>query len=507
MKKYILFSLAALSLALTACEDELDKINKQPDRPSNEMISPDLQITDGIMSTGFTTSSGALAWYVSSYTEQLVGVGYNQLYNAEIRNISTTASSSTFNNEWNGTYGNILNLKLALEKAEEGGAYSTQVDTRGIIKTMLALNYGILTDMFGDIPCSEAGISRQPKLDSQESVYTEIFSLLNSAITDFTTAKNEGISYAGSHDILYGGKMEKWEAFAYALIARYKLHLMHVDSNAQAEALAAAKQAKSLGFEGAEITGFSSYSSNSSNPWAAFWKDRNYNAASKTVNDMLVERNDPRQPVYLAPWTYNGAQVLSDQPATPGNREDAQTTYGTAVGEGFAVPAWLNAYEYPSAESASIHLLSKSELYFILAELEQRTGADYTADLTTAIEASFADYGQFGIEVNGTASDYVASLSSKLQANALKEIMVQKYISQCRDEQLETYNDFRRMDALGDADNYVAKTNGYNTQNGANRWPLRLPYGNSDVVANPNVKAAYGDGTYVFTSNVWWANK
>lgn len=28
----------------------------------------------------------------------------------------------------------------------------------------------------------------------------------------------------------------------------------------------------------------------------------------------------------------------------------------------------------------------------------------------------------------------------------------------------------------------------------AHMWPLRLPYGNSDVVSNPNVAAAFGTG-------------
>ena len=506
MKKYILFALAAVAVSLTACEDELDKINNRPDNPSNELISPDLQLPDGIMATGFTTSSGSLAWYASSFTEQLVGVGGNQFMQTELRNVSQVANSSTFDNEWNGTYSNVLNLKLALEKAEEGGAYSTQIDVRGMLKTLLALNYGILTDLFGDIPCSEAALVKQPKLDAQEDVYTEIFSLLDDAIADFAEAKAGGVAVADSHDILYGGDVDKWTAFAYALKARYKLHLMHVDGNASAEALAAAQQAKSLGFEGAEITGFTGYASNSSNPWAAFWEDRTYNAASKTVNDILAERNDPRQKVYLAPWTYDGAQVLADQPATPGDRVAASTYYGVSPGEGFAVPAWLNGYEYAAAETASIHLLSKSELYFILAELEARSNADYSDDLKTAVEASFADYGSFGIALSSTADDYVASLSGKLSDDAVKEILVQKYIAQCRDEQIETYNDIRRVRALGD-DDYVTLTNPLNTQSGANRWPLRYPYGNSDVVANPNVKAAYGDGMYVYTEPIWWATR
>ena len=507
MKKYIYLTLAFLTFSLASCEDVLDDINRKPDNPSDEAISPSLQIPDGIMSTGYTTVSGDMSFYVCSYTEQLVGVGANQLYNAEIRNVSSVASSGTFNNSWNGAYSNILNLKLALAKCEDGGKYYTEVDVRGMIKTLLALNFGVMTDMFGDIPCSEAAVTsiKQPKVDTQESVYNEIFNLLDGAIADFDKASEESIATAGTHDLLYGGDVEKWKAFAYALIARYKLHLMHVDSNAADEALAAAERAKSLGFEGAEITGFTSYASGACNPWAAYWGDRQYAAASKTVDDIMLERNDPRQPVYMTPWMYIGDEVLADEAAVPGSVEDARTVFGTSAGEGFAIPAWLNVYSYPDVESASIHLLSKAELYFILAELKVRNGASYADDLLTAVEASFADYGSFGIALDMSAADYVASLASRLQENALKEVMTQKYLSQCRDEHLEAYNDFRRMDVLGNANDYVQKTNSYNTQNGANRWPLRLPYGNSDIVANPNISDLYGDGMYVFTEKVWWA--
>ena len=392
----------------------------------------------------------------------------------------------------------ILQLKLAVAKSEEGGAYSEYVDVRGMSKVLLALNYGVLTDLFGDIPCSEATENTQPKVDKQQDVYTTIFSYLDGAIADLESAKADGVAFAGSQDILYNGDLDKWIAFAYALKARYNLHLMAVDQNAAANALAAAQKAKELGFDGAEITGFTSYASSNCNPWAAFWGDRNYNAASKTVADLMNDRNDPRIDVYATPWAYQGV-VLATGVAVPGNLEDARTVYGTAEGEGFALPAWLNVYSFAEGESASIHMMSKAELYFILAELEARNGSDYSEDFAAAVEASFADYGSFGVAVNGTAADYVASLSSRLSENALKEIMIQKYLSQCRDEQIETYNDFRRMEALGNAGDYVQKTNGYNTQGGNNRWPVRYPYGNSDVIANPNVADLYGDGMYVFT--------
>jgi len=79
--------------------------------------------------------------------------------------------------------------------------------------------------------------------------------------------------------------------------------------------------------------------------------------------------------------------------------------------------------------------------------------------------------------------------------------MIQKYIAfwGASGESTETYNDIRRMKALGE--NFVTLANPLNTT----KFPLRLPYGTSDVTTNPAVEAAYGDGTYVYTIPVWWA--
>ena len=75
----------------------------------------------------------------------------------------------------------------------------------------------------------------------------------------------------------------------------------------------------------------------------------------------------------------------------------------------------------------------------------------------------------------------------------MKEVFEQKYIALAVDGQPETYNDIRRMKAMGE--DYIVLTNPFNNQSGINRWPEVLPYGNSSVLSNPNVAAAYGDGT------------
>jgi hypothetical protein len=86
--------------------------------------------------------------------------------------------------------------------------------------------------------------------------------------------------------------------------------------------------------------------------------------------------------------------------------------------------------------------------------------------------------------------------------------MVQKYLAMTRDEQIETYNDIRRCMYV-DGASFVTLTNPNNSGSTGNLWPYRLPYGNSDVISNPNIASAFGTGNdagkYIFTKKVWWA--
>ena len=87
----------------------------------------------------------------------------------------------------------------------------------------------------------------------------------------------------------------------------------------------------------------------------------------------------------------------------------------------------------------------------------------------------------------------------KFTANPISEVMNQKYIAFYEEEAIEAYNDYRRLEAMGN--NVVNLDNPMN----ATLFPLRYAYGSEDVTTNVNVREAYGDGTYVYSENVWWA--
>ncbi|WP_294082319.1 SusD/RagB family nutrient-binding outer membrane lipoprotein [Proteiniphilum sp. UBA5384] len=490
MRKNILLILSIALFGLTACtEDVFDRLNKDKQHPSTEVVPAYLQLTDAIMSTGFTTVSGDYAFYLSSLNEQSVGIGNNQLMRAELRNSGEWASSTTFNNVWNGTYANLLNIREIIRKVEdEVPGNIGQFDILGMAQVLEAINFGILTDLHGDIPYSEAlqgKANLQPKLDAQKDIYAGILSTLDAALSNLE--KGRTLKNAGKQDIAFGGDINQWKATAYALKARYLLHQLAVNPDVLEDVEKNAEEAVKLGFKGFLINEFNGVTTD--NPWSAFIWSRAYTASSLTVANLMEATGDPRYPYYVYEDEDQEGNVIPGEAYEPGDEDIAKVADGS-----LAFPAWYDLGAQP------IHVFSKSELYFILAEVQLRLGKDATDAFQTAVGTSVSEILEL-FKDNTSASDYAESLG----APTLQKLFEQKYLAQSYDEQVETYNDLRRLKAMGEE--YVKLTNPWNTQSGVNRYPERLPYGNSGVIGNPNVKEAYGDGFYIYTQKTWVNNK
>ena len=487
MKIKYLFGLALATMLYSSCsEDMMDRINKNETSKTADRVGAQFQLTDAEVATAYSVVNGAYAWYVSSYTEQLFGTGNNQLLKIEQRQVSEVAGATTFNNEWNATYSNLMNLKQMIDKCSEGGMDEDKTDILGMAQLLAAINWGVLTDLHGDIPFSECFTGAlAPKIDSQESVYKAIFELIDNGIANCSEGGNNG----SKQDIIYGGDTEKWVALGHALKARYLLHTLNVNNGTLSQIEAEAQAAIDGGFEGFYLGNgaFQFNGVSADNAWSAYQWSRYYIGSSTTVDDLMLERNDPREPCY-------NMSIGGDVVGVPGDTELASLT--TTVNE----PAWLEN------GAANLAIMSESEIYFILAEVQALQGKDATEAFQKAVSSNIAEYYQIsGEEIADEDIDaYLEEIAPLFEADALKEIRIQKYLAQTRGEVIETYNDMRRIGL----DEYPVKMTNPNN-NGGSRWPNMLPYGDSDVVSNPNVAAVFGSGNdagmYIFSKKVWWA--
>lgn len=130
--------------------------------------------------------------------------------------------------------GAMKDCAILMEKATAGDA----PHYNGIAKILMAVNLGIATSFWGEVPFSEAfqGLENlNPKFDSQEDIYKEIQSLLQKAIENLEQPSSENPPQID--DLIFGGEASKWISTAKALQARYHLHLSRRDINAAQKAL------------------------------------------------------------------------------------------------------------------------------------------------------------------------------------------------------------------------------------------------------------------------------
>lgn len=508
----LLFSAFFLIMITSCSEKKLDEINFDRNHPHD--VSAKFIITDLITSTAFTAVGGDLSLYASSYIEHETGV-WNQQYNAEIR-LGEPSMSTTYNNSWGGIYANIKAAKLIIAKTSAGGNEAGNDLTSGIARVLLALNLGVLTDFFGDVPFSETGITNpdgtpkfmQPKIDKQSDLYPQIQSILDSAIILLGNTDRGITGSVGAQDIIYGGSGAAWRRAAYGLKARYLMRQLSKSANRNADLAQIIDYTSKSFTSAAQELKFDHYDGNNNyNPLFAFSYSREGLAASKSLAQKFKDLDDPRGASAFISAGYDQLDVdeAIAEAGPNGQPQQAQGIYAMSVAN------W--------AMTAPTQMLSYHEVLFLRAEaqarLEQTANAWET--LQEAVKSAFANLENtlnsaedtwmgIGLEVDlsaGVADDYFDnSVSARFDANPIKEIMLQKYLAfyGASGEAPEAYHDYRRMKALGE--NFITLANPLNAQG---KFPLRYPYGSDDVTANLAIKAAYGNGDYVYTENVWWA--
>ncbi len=479
MKKILYMFLAVIVILFTSCSDEImDEINFNPDNPTD--VSSSLTLADNITELAVTGVGGSMMFYASVMIEHKVGT-HNQFLNMEVRSGEPT-SATTYNNDWGTIYNQLWALDKVIERCSEGGKEEGAWHNLGRAQLLSAYNLAILADGWGDAPWEEAldpSTYMQPQLSSQDVMYADVFTLIDDAIANF---QKEDLSDMGAQDLFYGGDTDAWLKFAYALKARYLLRVSLVDPDYAGVIAAAGNSFADM----SEQCLFTFDGSSATAAWYRMRNDRNSHGASQSLLDKLTDRNDPRDAIYFIPNPQGDGTLYM---APNGQTQDIQSYYGVSG---------LSVIDAPT------YIFSYHELEFIKAEAYVRLGgAANLALASTALENAVTAAFQkpnVGLTAAEAATYFTDEVSPRFIANPLEEVMNQKYIAFFEEEALEAYSDIRRLQAMGD--DVIELQNPYNTTVG---FPQRFTYGSSDVTTNPNVAAAYGDGSYVYTEKVRWA--
>lgn len=408
---YILFAATILIGSASCKKTFLDpQINVSP---NNAKIASDASLLPSSIVPAAYNTGGTLSWYTSMWDQQTVGA--DRQFSAFT---GFTTSTGDYDAIWTNLYQNsLINATILNQQANAQG----NVYYAGIAKVLIAYQMGLITDLWGDVPYSNAFIGATgvitPTFDKQQDIYTSLFKLLDSAKVQLGSAKGGALTPGADDVSSYKGNPASWLKLANVLTARLAIHLVKVDP-AYAQKAISAIQA------GGFVTNADNFS-------VAFGTDQNSNNPNYQLNSQrggymgygglylphaMYVLNDPRLSLYIKGY--------ADATATA-------TDLGDYFGSQFT-PA------------APVVMVTLAEQNFILAEAFLRNGSPLLAQnaYTQGINASMT---QFGLDITGSTVKAYMLANGTLSANAttaMQSVMTQKYFALYLNP--ESYTDYRR---------------------------------------------------------------
>ncbi len=224
-KTNILLTAIFFLLVVSSCKKDFEEINKNPN--------------------GFTSASdgslfnAVISSMKSGWNEQLYvnnSVLYKETQQASLSQVRWNNYTIGTEEIWSNYYTILPNLRQ-LEyrwKSLDTSSHAVQ-NMMAMEKIVLAYKTFKLTDLFGDIPFSEAGYGYldasklHPAFDTQENIYKSLLSELEWAANHIDPAANTQEPYLTfkSFDNLFFGDLVKWQKFANSLRLRYAMRMVN----------------------------------------------------------------------------------------------------------------------------------------------------------------------------------------------------------------------------------------------------------------------------------------
>lgn len=485
-----------LIITFTSCKKYLDvniSPNNPPDVPAKTLLpSPTIGL-------GFAAGND-LQRATEALVQHIAGVG-NQTAAYDVYNLD-----GAFDNQWNNEiYHNIGDLQILIDKyASTSPAYS------GIAKLEMAYIFSMATDLWGEIPYSQAGRGTKilfPRFDKQEDIYqgnaalgiTSLFDLVQSGLADL--AKTSNVFTPSTDDVVYKGDLTKWKRVGNTLLLKFAIQISNRNPTFAATTIQNV------------INGNNYINSNTLDfevPFGPTVGNQNpiftFNNLNRTGDQMLSQRllnleKSLNDTIRLAKF-FTKTRTTTGNPNTP-LRFVGFDNGSTAAAPTLATRSKYNAYltgatnggdtaagnisqggGFPGSTGgdAPIRILTNFQVQFILAEsaLVLGTTGDPNLYYQAGIKASMQKVGMSDADI----ANYFATNPTVVTLNGttdqkLQQIITQKYIAWIGNG-IEAYNDYRRT-------GYPVLTLVNNPQgDNPNVIPTRLPYPPGELAQNPN---------------------
>lgn len=420
MKIKIKLAAILFCLALSSCTNNFEELNNDPNRPKT--------VTPGVM-------LGQLQYRIVNNAIQSSRSFTHELMQVDAPRASTSGGGlhryvvNPGSAVWSSFYGYFNDIQDIYTISDKLG----ENNYKAIALVYKSWAYSILTDLYGDIPYSQAtqainGVVK-PTFDTQKSIYIQILKDLETANALFDDTK--ALTYAGdlvyNSNALSGGKnlgIQKWKKFCNSLRLRLLLRILKKDgeinlmeqinsilSNTTANPVFASNSDEAI----FRYPGTTPYFNPYFNARQLDWRDGTY--FTKFFLDKLNATQDPRRAIWAIPVTVSGQSVFQ------GIESGYPITTEYVVGKNSSYTDALKTLPQLGV------MMTFAEVEFIKAELSLKgygTGKTPKAHYDAGITASMAQWGAT-MPANFLTQAGIVYDAAATQEQQLEQIMIQKY--------------------------------------------------------------------------------
>ena len=479
MTKYIYSSIILMALLIVpSCTDNFEEINSNPNAP----ISVETEFL--------------LRQVIYDYGEQMSFEGFvagnllGQYFTAVDFNLfdrHSLAEAQVGGNPWPIVYKNLRDNDIIIQQSltEE----SSEV-FEGPARILKAFMTAALTDMFGDVPYSEALLGKEgnvtPTYDRQEDIYLGDGGILDNLNMGIAAIENYTGSLPLRGDLFFDGDLDQWLKFARSLKLKYLIRISDAEDVTQ--------ELTDLVAEGGLMTdnsdnatfSFTDGAPNNFRMATARIGDFNLFIMSETMEDILKEYNDPRISNFFRPI---GADGTSFEGLL--NGPDASTVSISIADFSLAGTMFREQTSLLQA-----NFMTAWETEYLLAEIAAKgwISSDAKTHYDRATELAFEYWN------TDMPTDYLSSGAASFGENGadpLEQIITQKWIANI----INGYEGWIEYNRTG-----FPQLRTISASLNNDLIPVRLPYPADEEALNSinfNVAAGATDGNSI-NARVWW---
>ena len=493
-----LVTLPLMLLMAAGCKKgTFDINNTNPNVPSS--VSPQFTLSAALVSAANETYNSGYPDFANRYMGYWAFSGDYGGYGTEAT-YNTNTSFAT--NNWDQVYITLENFKFIADQSRVAG----EEYYLAIAKVMQSFQFQRLVDLYNNIPYSSAlngsSANYYPKYDDARTVYKALVGQLDSAITLIKSANSSTADNPAKYDVLFGGNMANWMAFANSLKLKILMNMTQV-SDGPAFITSELSGLKTSDFMGSGVDamvnpGYSNSALNQQNP---MWQNvgfatngtspttgNSFNRANSYSVNFYTNTNDPRISRFYAPNSTGvvRGRAFGSQDGTEHN------TVISAVGPGII-----------SSPTQGAPLMPAFESLFLQAEAVQRgyISGPLTADalFRSAVSESFRILGVSGAATAAAAyvSQNDARVNFSVAPDKIYVIILQEWAALNMYDPIEAWNNWRRLGIPVDLpiSIYPGTT--------ASHIPVRLLYPLSEYNNNSANVTAQGSINNM-TSKIFW---